>query len=125
MDKKRLVNEILMLQQDHPVHYDLSEGIVDVGVEMPSGWSEDKSVIRFDVSDTHPREPPSTHIRSHLNYRGTEPRILRYCAMDGWYELCIHTDWDPDQHTLATRLRLAMTGLSYPTKSNPFQRATR
>lgn len=121
MNENRLAREILSLENQFPVKYNLKDQWYAVGIEFPSGWDPQRGPILFEVSNTYPQDPPTAYIRDEFTYQGGSPKLKRWCKKSDWSELCIHPTWDPDNHSTLTWLKLAIKGLENPNSSNPWE----
>lgn len=122
MDENRLAEEILALEKRFPVRYSLKNQWYMIKVNFPAGWEPGEGPMLFEVPNTYPQDPPSAFIREEFEYEGGSPKIKRWSSKDGWADLCIHPNWDPDHHSTITWLELALVGLENPNSSNPYQK---
>lgn len=124
MDRKRVMNEILALQEKFPVEYKLDEGVVQVKqVRYPDGWTPQNGHILYELSEVYPRSPPWVYIPEQLSYDGRSSHKLR-SDKSGYSKWCIDSlDWNPERHTLVTMTKLLLASMERPNADNPYHQA--
>lgn len=120
-ESERVLREILGLEQEFPLEYNLDEGWFEIEIEFPPGWSPRQGVLRFELPKDYRKTAPAVYIPDSFEYEGYEgelPPCVWWDKKSDWLRLTLpEGDWDPETHTVRTWYRMALLLLKEPTRS--------